>query len=98
MYSSAVHESPEATLEQASTAKLERLCRILGLGFDEQFLRMWRYYLCYCYLGYSEGGFRERVISDVRLLFARPAYRGQPWRAPLRDDRAGARPAGGVAR
>lgn len=51
---------------------------ILSLGFDERFLRMWRFYLAYC-----EGGFLERAISDVQLLFAKPAYRGQPWRASL---------------
>jgi cyclopropane-fatty-acyl-phospholipid synthase len=38
--------------------------------FDEAFLRRWRFYLAYC-----EGGFRERAISDVHLLFAAPGYR-----------------------
>ncbi len=51
---------------------------IQSLGFDERFLRMWRFYLAYC-----EGGFLERAISDVQLLFAKPAYRGQPWRGAL---------------
>ena len=41
------------------------------LGFDETFLRMFRYYFAYC-----EGGFRERTISDVQLCFTAPAYRG----------------------
>ncbi len=50
--------------------------RILELGFDERFLRLWRFYLCYC-----EGGFRERAISDVQMLFAKPCYRRRPWRA-----------------
>ncbi|MAT84878.1 MAG: SAM-dependent methyltransferase [Gammaproteobacteria bacterium] len=50
--------------------------RVLELGFDERFLRLWRFYLCYC-----EGGFRERAISDVQLLFAKPGYRRRPWRA-----------------
>ncbi|TNF85951.1 MAG: SAM-dependent methyltransferase, partial [Gammaproteobacteria bacterium] len=53
---------------------------ILSLGFDERFLRMWRFYLAYC-----EGGFLERAISDVQLLFAKPSYRGQPWRAALTE-------------
>lgn len=48
------------------------------MGFEERFQRMWRMYLCYC-----EAGFRERTISDVQLLFAKPGYRRQPWRAPL---------------
>jgi cyclopropane-fatty-acyl-phospholipid synthase len=51
---------------------------ILALGFDERFLRMWRFYLAYC-----EGGFQERAISDVQMLFAKPGYRKRPWRATL---------------
>ena len=39
-------------------------------GFDEDFIRMWDYYLCYC-----EGGFRERIIGTVQLAFAKPGYR-----------------------
>ena len=42
---------------------------VLQLGFDEKFIRMWDFYLCYC-----EGGFREGVISDVHLLFEASAY------------------------
>lgn len=49
---------------------------ITSLGFDERFRRMWRFYFCYC-----EGGFLERAISDVQMLFAMPAYRG-PVRLP----------------
>jgi len=37
------------------------------LGFDQQFIRMWEFYLCYC-----EGGFLERVISTVRIVLAKP--------------------------
>lgn len=39
-------------------------------GFDDDFLRLWEFYLCYC-----EGGFRERIISTVQLTFAKPEYR-----------------------
>jgi cyclopropane-fatty-acyl-phospholipid synthase len=49
--------------------------RILSTGFDEAFIRMWRFYLSYC-----EGGFLERAISDVQLTFVKSGYRGQPWR------------------
>jgi cyclopropane-fatty-acyl-phospholipid synthase len=42
------------------------------LGYDERFRRMWDLYLAYC-----EAGFRERRISDVQLLLAKPAYRGE---------------------
>ncbi len=41
---------------------------VQSYGFDERFRRMWEYYLCYC-----EGGFRERVISTVQVLAAKPA-------------------------
>jgi cyclopropane-fatty-acyl-phospholipid synthase len=55
---------------EANRAEVERL------GFDERFVRLWRFYLAYC-----EGGFRERAISDVQLTFAGHGYRGRPWRA-----------------
>jgi cyclopropane-fatty-acyl-phospholipid synthase len=29
--------------------------QIMGLGFDERFLRMWHYYLCYCEAGFLSG-------------------------------------------
>lgn len=43
--------------------------QVLALGFDENFIRMWDFYLCYC-----EGGFKEGVISDVHMLFEASAY------------------------
>ncbi len=33
-------------------------------GFDERFIRLWEFYLCYC-----EGGFTERSISNVQVHF-----------------------------
>ncbi|WP_407303833.1 class I SAM-dependent methyltransferase [Acinetobacter sp.] len=39
------------------------------LGFDDNFIRMWDFYLCYC-----EGGFKEGVISDVHMLFEASPY------------------------
>lgn len=47
-----------------------RLDEVQGMGFDQQFIKMWEFYLCYC-----EGGFRERIISTVQLGFAKPGYR-----------------------
>jgi uncharacterized protein with NAD-binding domain and iron-sulfur cluster len=38
--------------------------------YPNTFIRMWEYYLCYC-----EGGFAERYIGDVQMLFAKPLYR-----------------------
>ncbi|MCC6076585.1 class I SAM-dependent methyltransferase [Pseudomonas sp. GCM10022188] len=43
------------------------------LGYDEQFFRLWEFYLCYC-----EGGFLERSIGTVQLLLAKPAARPAP--------------------
>ncbi|WP_095498750.1 SAM-dependent methyltransferase [Paraferrimonas haliotis] len=43
---------------------------LANLGYDERFARLWRFYL-----SYSEGGFRERAISTVHLLAAKPGYR-----------------------
>ncbi|MGD8471793.1 MAG: cyclopropane-fatty-acyl-phospholipid synthase family protein [Desulfobacterales bacterium] len=41
-----------------------------ALGFSDTFVRMWEYYLCYC-----EGGFAERYIGDVQMLFVKPLCR-----------------------
>lgn len=40
------------------------------IGYDNSFRRLWNYYLSYC-----EGGFRERTISVVHLMAARPGNR-----------------------
>ena len=55
-----------------------RLAEVEALGFDDAFVRMWRFYLAYC-----EAGFLERAISDVQMVFAGSRYRRQPWRALL---------------
>ncbi|MAD88995.1 MAG: SAM-dependent methyltransferase [Pseudoalteromonas sp.] len=39
-------------------------------GFDEQFKRLWHFYLAYC-----EGAFLERVISTHHLVLRKPNYR-----------------------
>ena len=44
--------------------------KVRKMGYPETFIRMWEYYLCYC-----EGGFAERYIGDVQMLFAKPRYR-----------------------
>jgi cyclopropane-fatty-acyl-phospholipid synthase len=40
---------------------------IKALGYPDEFIRMWEFYLCYC-----EGGFIEKAISDVHLVAAKP--------------------------
>ncbi|MFV0487720.1 MAG: class I SAM-dependent methyltransferase, partial [Vibrio fluvialis] len=39
---------------------------VQALGYDERFVRMWRYYLCYC-----EGGFNARTISTIHMTLQR---------------------------
>ncbi len=46
--------------------------KIAALGYDEKFLRLWEYYLCYC-----EAGFRERYLGNVHLLMHKPTA-GRP--------------------
>ncbi|MCX7182095.1 MAG: cyclopropane-fatty-acyl-phospholipid synthase [Candidatus Methylopumilus sp.] len=43
---------------------------IKALGFDDAFIRMWHFYFSYC-----EGGFEEKVISDIHLKLVKPGYR-----------------------
>ena len=56
---------------QRFVAELER---VRELGYDERFIRMWLFYLCYC-----EGGFIERSISDVHLLLAADKNQSPNW-------------------
>ena len=48
---------------------LARLEQVRALGFDDSFIRMWNYYLCYC-----QGGFEERVIGTAQILLAKPGW------------------------
>jgi cyclopropane-fatty-acyl-phospholipid synthase len=43
---------------------------VLRLGFTEQFIRLWNYYLCYC-----EAAFEERQIGLVQMQFDKPECR-----------------------
>ncbi|MCV6603946.1 MAG: cyclopropane-fatty-acyl-phospholipid synthase family protein [Porticoccaceae bacterium] len=62
------------TLEEWRKRFMEQLDQVRELGYSEAFIRMWEFYLCYC-----EGGFRERSISDVHLLFAASDNRREQW-------------------
>ena len=53
---------------------MARLPEVRALGYPDEFIRMWEFYLCYC-----EGGFLERQLGDVHLLLTKPRCR----RAPL---------------
>jgi cyclopropane-fatty-acyl-phospholipid synthase len=52
--------------------------QVKALGFPDTFIRMWEFYLCYC-----EGGFAERYLGDVQMLFTKPMCRKVPILPPL---------------
>ncbi len=60
-------DSYARTLREWRRRFLAQLAQVRALGFDEQFIRMWEYYLAYC-----EAGFRERSIGVAHLLFEKP--------------------------
>jgi cyclopropane-fatty-acyl-phospholipid synthase len=47
-----------------------KLDAVRRLGYSEQFIRLWEFYLCYC-----EGGFLERQLGDVQMLLTKPRSR-----------------------
>lgn len=49
---------------------LEKLDQVRELGYTEDFIRLWEYYLCY-----SEGAFLERAVGDVQLVLRKPLCR-----------------------
>ncbi len=52
---------------------LSQRSELNSLGYDDDFIRLWDFYFAYC-----EGGFAERVIGDVHLMFAKPLNRRPP--------------------
>lgn len=68
------------TLRAWRTRFEQQLEAVAAQGFDERFMRMWRFYLCYC-----EGGFLERSVSDVQLLFVKSANRRPQWTANVQQ-------------
>jgi cyclopropane-fatty-acyl-phospholipid synthase len=55
------------TLRRWREAFEEKLGEVRALGFDEVFVRKWRYYLCYC-----EAAFGTRHITVAQMVFSRP--------------------------
>jgi cyclopropane-fatty-acyl-phospholipid synthase len=51
--------------------------QIKALGYSDQFIAMWEFYLCYC-----EGGFLERILGTSHLVFVKPDNRID-WRASI---------------
>ena len=51
--------------------------RVRALGYSDEFIRMWDWYLAYC-----SGAFAERYIGDSQLLLGHPEAIGvnhEPW-------------------
>ena len=67
-------ESYALTLNAWRQAFMANLPEVRKLGYSEAFIRMWEFYLCYC-----EGGFIEKSISNVQLLFAKPNNARPQW-------------------
>lgn len=58
------------TLNEWRKRFFDRINDVRRLGYSEEFIRMWEYYLSYC-----EAGFTERYIGDVQMLFTKPRSR-----------------------
>ena len=58
------------TLKHWHDRLFAQLDEVRELGYSSEFLRMWKYYLCYC-----EGGFLERAIGNMQLVAVRPETR-----------------------
>ena len=50
---------------------LENVPKVKSLGYSDAFIRLWEFYLAYC-----EGGYEERALGDLHMLFQKPLYRG----------------------
>jgi cyclopropane-fatty-acyl-phospholipid synthase len=58
------------TLKMWREAFFEQIKEVRKLGYSEEFIHMWEFYLSYC-----EGGFVERALGNVHLLLAKPDNR-----------------------
>ncbi len=54
------------TLAEWRARFFDRLADVRDLGFDERFIRMWQYYLCYC-----EAAFLERAVGVSHLVWVK---------------------------
>ena len=58
------------TLRRWRRAFIDRLDQVRGLGYSDELIRLWNYYLCYC-----EAAFEERHVSVLQLQFDKPECR-----------------------
>ena len=61
------------TLRRWRRAFFERIDEVRALGYSEEFIRLWDYYLCYC-----EAAFEERYIGLLQIQFDKPMRRRDP--------------------
>lgn len=61
------------TLRRWRNSFHHRYDEIKALGYTDEFLRMWTYYLCYC-----EAAFEERAVGVVQVQFDKPDCRRDP--------------------
>jgi len=54
------------TLRHWRVAFMKRLPEVRQLGFDDAFIRLWHFYLCYC-----EAAFAERRCNSLQAMFAK---------------------------
>ena len=57
------------TLREWRTRFFARIADVRGLGFDDRFIRMWEYYLCYC-----EAAFQESAVRVVQVVWEKPGF------------------------
>ncbi len=58
------------TLRRWRRAFIDRIDHVRGLGYSDEVIRLWNYYLCYC-----EAAFEERHVSVLQLQFDKPECR-----------------------
>lgn len=69
-------DSYAKTLNEWRRRFFHNIEQVKAQGFDPIFIQMWDFYFCYC-----EGGFIEKAISDVHLLYAKPFNKRHQWLA-----------------
>ena len=57
----------ETTLQKWRQQFFSRIAEVRALGYDDRFIRMWHFYLCYC-----EAAFAERRVNTVQVVLAKP--------------------------
>jgi cyclopropane-fatty-acyl-phospholipid synthase len=56
------------TLKIWRRAFMSQLSEVRRLGYDQKFIRLWHFYLCYC-----EAAFRERRTNLAQIVFEKPS-------------------------